>query len=132
MKNYICILTVLMMSCLPEVFSQNVKPEPSPGGAKPVIVKDETTKAVITKRPEPKIPDECPEGESRVRVRMLLHETGKVTGVEVAEKSICDAFDKSAVKAARKIKFTPAREGGVAVSKYVTIEYSYNRSTSFH
>jgi TonB family protein len=61
---------------------------------------------------------------------MLLHETGKVTEVEVAEKSICDAFDKSAMKAARKIKFTPAREGGVAVSKYVTIEYSYSRSTS--
>ena len=131
MKNCIRILTVLMVSCSPGVFSQNVKPEQSPGGADPAVAKGETTRAAITKKPDPGIPDECPDGEARVRVRMLLQATGKVTEVEVTEKSICEAVDKSAVKAARKIKFTPAREGGVAVSKYVTIDYSYRKSKSF-
>ena len=84
-----------------------------------------TKKAVILSKPAPKTSSDCPD-KGLTRVRVVLHKSGKVTDVELIRGVSC-GFDENSIKAARKIKFTPAVKDGVPVSQYVIIEYYYTR-----
>jgi TonB family protein len=67
----------------------------------------------------------CGERQGTVRLRVVLHKSGEVADVAVSSKSNCEEFDRTAIKAARKVKFTPAKRDGVAVSQYSLFEYNY-------
>jgi TonB family protein len=59
-----------------------------------------------------------------VVVLMVTFDKGaRVTDVKVATSSGCQVFDDNAVRAARKISFTPQKENGAAVT--ITKEISY-------
>lgn len=60
--------------------------------------------------------------EGKVTVRVSIDENGSVTGVSVIEESRYQGFNRAAVQAARKWKFTPATRGGVAVDSETDIE----------
>ena len=67
------------------------------------------------------------EGQDRdqVRLRVVLHSSGKVTEVKVLKKAECKTFEERAIRAAKTTRFKPARKDGVAVSQYSIIEYNY-------
>ncbi len=84
------------------------------------------TKAVLKKKPEPSMTSsDCPDSGT-VRLGVILDKSGKVTNIKLIKGTSC-GFDDSAIKAARKIKFTPALKNGVSVSMYVILEYYYSR-----
>ena len=85
-----------------------------------------TERAVITARPNPSVPEEARErGTSgTVRLRMVLAASGRVTLVKVL-KGLPDGLTESAVRAACRIGFTPARKDGRAVSQWLTVEYNF-------
>lgn len=84
-------------------------------------------KARITAKPEPLYTDEARKFHvtGTVRVRVVLAATGEVERVEVV-KGLPHGLTLSAVEAARKISFEPARRDGRPVSQYVNIEYNFN------
>ena len=67
----------------------------------------------------------CRESEVKILLKITLHRSGKVTYVEVIESSSCQSFQDNAIKEARKIKFTPAKKNGIAVSQYQKIGFEY-------
>lgn len=71
---------------------------------------------------------EC-EGHGRVRLRAVLHSSGKVTDVRVIRKAECKDFEERAIRAAQKTRFKPARKGGMAVSQYAIFEYNYGTTS---
>lgn len=65
------------------------------------------------------------EGRDHVRLRVVLHSSGRVTDVKVLKKAVCKSFEERAIEAARMTKFKPATKGGIAVSQYAILEYNY-------
>jgi TonB family protein len=61
------------------------------------------------------------------RLKVTFDKSGKVTNVDVARPSGCSAFDRNAVKAAKKIKFEPAIKNGEAITMVKQVEYVYTR-----
>jgi TonB family protein len=62
--------------------------------------------------------------EGKVLVRMILGANGKVSNITILQGGPPE-INKRVVKAAKKIKFTPAEKDGRKVSQYVTIEYTF-------
>ncbi|MFL6227841.1 MAG: energy transducer TonB [Pyrinomonadaceae bacterium] len=83
-------------------------------------------KPEITSKPEPAYTRDAREGkvEGVVRLRVVLAASGKVTDIKVLE-GLPNGLTKQAIKAARKIKFTPAEKDGHKVSQYAVIEYHF-------
>ena len=67
----------------------------------------------------------CKERQGVALLRAILRKTGEVTDVEIRRQSGCDVFDRRAVEAVKKIKFTPARKDGVPVSQYHMHQFTY-------
>jgi TonB family protein len=65
--------------------------------------------------------------QGKIVVRMVLRANGKVTDISILQGGT-PKINKAVVKAAKKIKFTPAMKDGHAVSQWVTIEYTFTRS----
>lgn len=61
-----------------------------------------------------------------IELRAVLRKSGEVTDIEVVQASPCAAFNKSALKAVKKIKFKPAVKDGQPVSVLMPIAYSYS------
>ena len=87
--------------------------------------KEVDVKAKFTNKTEhlPEVGRDCPR-EGLVRLRIVLHKSGRVTEVTIIKGTGC-SFDEAAVEAARKLKFTPAVKAGESVSQYQTVEYGY-------
>lgn len=68
--------------------------------------------------------DQDMEGETLLRVR--VGDTGGVDSVEVVETSGYASFDSAAVEGARRLRFTPARQGGerIEVWAHVPVRFS--------
>jgi protein TonB len=68
--------------------------------------------------------DEDMEGETLLRVR--VGDTGGVDSVEVVESSGHLSFDSAAVKGARQLRFSPARQDGkrIEVWAHVPVRFS--------
>lgn len=86
-----------------------------------------TSKAVITHKPEPGFTDKaraaCITGV--VRLRMVLMSDGRVTCI-MPVKTLAYGLTERAVRAARGIKFQPAKKDGRPVSQWITVEYAFH------
>lgn len=65
------------------------------------------------------------EGETLLRVRVT--EEGGVDSVEVVEASGYPAFDSAAVRGARQLRYSPARQGGRRISVWATVPIYFNK-----
>jgi TonB family protein len=83
-------------------------------------------KAKITNKMEnlPEPGKDCPNRAGLVRLKIILHKSGKVTGVTVIKGLGC-SYDEATAEAARKFTFTPAVKDGKQVSQYQIFEYQY-------
>ncbi len=89
--------------------------------------KDVTTKAVILFKPEPPYTEEARKNgiTGRVELRVLLAADGKVRAVAVI-KGLRYGLTGTAISAARRIRFTPARKDGNPVSIWIMLQYDYS------
>lgn len=89
--------------------------------------KDVTTKAIVTRKPEPQY-TELARGNGvtgTVILRAVFADDGTVKHIR-AVRSLPDGLTVTAIVAARKIKFVPATKDGRPVSMYVQLEYNYH------
>lgn len=93
----------------------------------PVFKHNQVTKtAIITYKPEPRFTYKAlANGVSGiVRLRAVLHSSGKVTDITVID-GLPHGLTKKAIAAAKKIKFQPAQKDGRPVSQSITLEYNF-------
>lgn len=85
-----------------------------------------STRAVITRKPEPPFTNKARDAGliGMVRLRATLAADGKVKHILVIMPLHYGLLEK-AIKAAREIKFKPARVGDTPVSQYVILEYNF-------
>lgn len=69
--------------------------------------------------------DQDMEGEILLRVR--VGDTGGVDSVEVVESSGYGSFDSAAVAGARKLRFTPARQGGERIEVWAKVPVRFSK-----
>lgn len=69
----------------------------------------------------------CPEPSGVTTVRAVFDKSAAITKVEIVKSSGCTDFDRNAVEAARKIKFSPAIKDGEAVTTTKLLQYSFSR-----
>ena len=79
----------------------------------------------VIKKPQPNARGCQPGTSGRASVRVTFDKSGKVTEAEMISPSGCAPFDKSAILAARQIKFEPAKKNGTAVTTVRPVEYTY-------
>jgi TonB family protein len=80
----------------------------------------------IKRKPQPGIGN-CGQSAGLTRLRVTFDKSGKVGGAEIIVSSGCDGFDRQAVKAANKIKFTPQIKNGEPVTVTKLVEYIFRR-----
>jgi TonB family protein len=104
---------------------------PGPGAApvdytRPFKQNEVTRKALITFKPEPGFTEEARKNdvEGVVRLRAILHASGKVTNISVV-KGLPDGLTEKAIAAAHRIEFRPAEKDGRTVSQSVIFEYRF-------
>lgn len=107
--------------------AQDAKPPGQASDEEKVYRKSEVTQPAIIKS-RPLAGGDivgCPE-KGAVRVRVVLHKSGKVTEVKLLRGlgKRC-SFEKLALKSAGSVEFVPATKDGVPVSQYLTLEYAY-------
>jgi TonB family protein len=98
------------------------------GDDKPLTGSAVTTRAVIKSKPNPGYPPEARAYgvQGVVKLRIILGSDGKVRDdIEVLE-GLPHGVTEEAIKAARRIKFEPARKDDRPVSQYVTVIYHFN------
>lgn len=83
----------------------------------------------IKKRPQPMFSRSCGQSSGITRVLATFDKSGVITDVEIIKSSGCEGFDENAVRAAKKIKFTPAVKNGEAVTVKKQIEYTFSIGT---
>lgn len=84
-------------------------------------------KAVVTFKPEPSYPQRARENlvTGTVRLRVILAADGTVKHPLVL-RGLSHGLNESSIKAAQKIKFTPATKDGRPIPVVVTVEYFFN------
>lgn len=102
------------------------EPEGVPAAERVYAAPEVSTRAVIKYKPEPPFTSEARDAGliGMVRLRATLAADGKVKHVLVI-LPLRYGLSESAIKAARQIKFTPARVGDTPVSQYVLLEYNF-------
>lgn len=109
-------------------FAQQPAPTPTPTPREcsaPAYKSTELDRKVkILEYPHPKFSEEQVQRYrgSVIVLRGLLCGSGKVTDIKVV-RSVTDSLDEEAIKAARKIKFVPAKKDGQDVSQWLQFEY---------
>lgn len=135
-------LSLLLLPAL-NAHAQDPKPAQTPavgvGGGGPGGVSDEEresdgpfrpgqveTKAVITSKPAPAFTDAALDNDAygTVRLRVVLSSKGVVKDMSVV-KGLPDGLTERAIEAAGRVRFTPARRYGHAVSQYATLDYDF-------
>jgi TonB family protein len=86
-------------------------------------VKDSPLK--IKKKPFASRMEECGDGRGTTTLKVTFDKSAKVTNVEMISSSGCAAFDRSAIKAAGKIKFKPAIKNGAPFTVVKTATYTF-------
>ncbi len=78
-------------------------------------------------RAEPRYPQQAKARklEGYVRVRLVIDETGSVDDVEVIESEPRGVFEREAIRAAWRCKFSPKQVDGQAVSQVATMKYEF-------
>lgn len=62
-----------------------------------------------------------------VNVRIWVSETGQVKDVEAVPSGVLPACENAALAAARRIRFEPGRQGGVAVTMWTEVRIDFQR-----
>ena len=70
-------------------------------------------------------PEDCNASKSFVNLKVTFDKSGKISKAEIAKSSGCEKFDRQALSAARKIKFTPAMKNGEPVTVTKTVQYTF-------
>ena len=99
-------------------------------GGEPVYGMNEVSeRAAIRHRPEARYSGEAARHGvvGSVALRVVLGADGKV-GEVVPVRQLPDGLTEQAARAARRIKFSPARKGGRAVAQCVVVEYMFRVS----
>ena len=96
------------------------------GHSRPFKPSGVTRRIVITAKPEPSFTEEARSNGvyGVVRLRTVFTASGAVRVLTVV-KGLPDGLTEKAVEAAKRIKFTPAKVNGRAVSQAATIEYDF-------
>ena len=95
--------------------------------AEPAIeVRKGTNPLRITAKPKAGYTDDARANnvEGAVRLKVTLLANGQVGSITVVD-GLPDGLTEQAIAAARRLKFEPATKDGVAVSKIITIDYSF-------
>lgn len=89
--------------------------------------RDVTTRARVTRKPEPQYTDAARSNgvTGSVVLRAIFAADGTVRDIRVV-KRLPYGLTERAVAAARQIKFKPATKNGLPVSMYVQLEYNFN------
>lgn len=74
---------------------------------------------------DPLYPEEAKQQEGSVVLRLLINEAGSVDNVAVVRAFPAGLFERSALDAFAKAKFSPGRMLGVAVKSQITIEVMF-------
>lgn len=84
-------------------------------------------KAMVVYKPEPGYTEEARKRRvtGGVRIRAVLSADGSVADIEPV-KWLSDGLTERAIRAARTMRFFPARKDGRPVSQYITLEYYFN------
>ncbi len=135
MRNILSIASavILGISFLTGSAAQEAKPPEQTSNEERVYKKSEVTRpAIIKSRPEA-VGDitGCPE-KGEIRIRLVLHKSGKVTEVKLLRGlgKRC-SFEKSALEAAKGVEFVPAIKDGVPVSQYLILMYVYGERVNW-
>ena len=90
-------------------------------------VKEVTCRAVITSKPEPAYPPRARKDgiQGVVPLRVVLLASGKVGQVTLFGEGLPEGLNEAAIKAARRVKFTPAIKGDRWVSQRIVLEYNF-------
>jgi TonB family protein len=90
-------------------------------------VSEVEVRATILSKPEPGFTEEARRNNvsGTVRLRAVLSADGRVRNIAVV-RSLPDGLTELCIRAARRMRFTPAFKDGHAVSQYVTLEYNFN------
>jgi TonB family protein len=89
--------------------------------------RDVTAKARVLSKPEPQYTESARKYavQGTVILRGVFSSSGEVKNLKVMTK-LPHGLTESALRAARKIKFTPAMKDGREVSMYIQLEYNFN------
>jgi TonB family protein len=87
-----------------------------------------TKRARILAKPNPDYPRRARASNvaGEVVLRIILLSSGEVSDEVTVIRGLPEGVTEAALKAARKIKFTPAEKDGRPVSQYVTVVYNFN------
>jgi protein TonB len=128
MKKFLIIAAVLFFTTL---FSSSTFAQDATGGSSKAadakaqkVDYDQNIK--IKKKPHPSVSRSCLQTSGVTRVRVTFDKSAKVTDVELIISSGCNGFDDNALRAAKKIKFTPAMKNGEAVTVTKLVEYAFS------
>lgn len=87
---------------------------------------DEAPKFLKKRPPSISGCDAYPGMSGKVELRVVFRKSGEVTDVEVVSTSPCAAYNKSALKTVKKIKFKPAIKDAQPVSVRLPVVYTYS------
>lgn len=98
----------------------------APAGTMPLSEKEVTLPAVIVDKPQPPYLPVARQHRvsGKVKLRVVLSQSGEVTGVEVI-KGLAGGLTDEAIKVAKSIKFLPAEKDGRLVPQYAEVEYNF-------
>ncbi|HEY5404227.1 MAG TPA: TonB family protein [Pyrinomonadaceae bacterium] len=99
-----------------------------PSGKSEVFVgREVTTKARLISKPEPTYTEAARQYqvEGTVVLKAVFSSSGKVTNIRIY-RTLPSGLTEQAVKAARRIQFTPAVVDGKNVSMWIQLEYNFN------
>ena len=128
----ICLVTVLVFSLL-FVFSVKAQIQDKSNNTSEQEINKDTVDGVfkILKISAPQGTLSCRKGLYIVKLDVTFHYSGKVTDVKIKEESGCGAFDKNALKAAKKIKFRQETQNGKDITLIKTVQYSFRMEDEF-
>lgn len=105
----------------------DMPPPPPPGGGGGGVFLAFDEPPSLTHFEVPSYPDLAREAgiEGTVRVKVLVGEDGKVMTVELISSDVTDAMAKAALVAARKCRFSPAKQRTTPVKAHVMIPFIF-------
>ena len=126
MKIITTIITVLLF-CIMFVGNSNGQTADSSNSSNKSREKRETDKPLKIKN-KPTVtysPQDCSQSSGRISLRVTFDKSAKVTNIEIIESSNCERFDSNALKAAKKIKFSPAIKNGEPITVTKQVQYTF-------
>ena len=105
----------------------DMPPPPPPGGGGGGVFLAFDEPPTLIHFEVPSYPDLAREAgiEGTVRVKVLVAEDGKVVTVELISSDVTDAMAKAALAAARKCRFSPAKQRTTPVKAHVLIPFIF-------